>query len=694
MSSLARRHQAKRTAPATIPPDHRSPSPRPRGAGTTSTPFGPVVQAKLRIGAANGTYEHEADQVADQVMRNPEPAGNPRSDVRTGAHLVALQRQCTACESGDDPCPECAETEERAGTSLEPAPARNRSDFKPNVALTNPKSPPGLRQARDTHVRIDSSLRQELATHLHRGRDHKPPAGGRPLERNTRDRLEHGYGALPGSIVVHDDAAADSFVSKRRAQAVTIGNHIFLSAARRDPDRTGNFRVLAHEVAHTLQQSRGNSEAGISDPTLKRRLEVEADTAAVRVAAGRRPQVHAATVGRTPQHLDKTGTDSTADPDLATPVDEKFSAEELVAQGEQLLGRLYAVDSDTMSMPADTVERINANYAHIREEAGRLVPLPDQVLRAAPGSTFVPAVTAPAVVVIVIEIPLWVVVAIIAALVVFALAVIALLGYAAYRLIKWILDDVEDVLDAPPVQTQPQVQPLPADEQGEKKQAPVSTAPDESTEKDPAADEDEDETESQRPCCCEVLGPPRVELVCRISDNKMMGHYFKVHVNLANRRTRDGEAPSECRFTWREGGAAASMVTYDGDLRPDMEGWRSRTRALTDTECNSAPQAVTDTDMPVINLSDHENKFRRLLFEITAASGCDGREFTTKGEQVLNAYAPLGPPHPLVPQWVFEEETQISYLEFDGTRLDPEPYASICESSVVTDRIQHIRPPQ
>jgi hypothetical protein len=33
-----------------------------------------LIQAKLTIGAPNDVYEQEADQVADQVMRMPEPA--------------------------------------------------------------------------------------------------------------------------------------------------------------------------------------------------------------------------------------------------------------------------------------------------------------------------------------------------------------------------------------------------------------------------------------------------------------------------------------------------------------------------------------------------------------------------------------------------------------------------------------------
>ena len=37
-----------------------------------------VIQAKLMIGQPNDVYEQEADRIADQVMRMPEPAIHPK----------------------------------------------------------------------------------------------------------------------------------------------------------------------------------------------------------------------------------------------------------------------------------------------------------------------------------------------------------------------------------------------------------------------------------------------------------------------------------------------------------------------------------------------------------------------------------------------------------------------------------------
>src|SRR5712672_3368042 len=54
--------------------------------------LGHLIQAKLQVNEPGDAYEQEADRVADQVMRMPEPTA---------------QRKCAACESGSGECDEC-----------------------------------------------------------------------------------------------------------------------------------------------------------------------------------------------------------------------------------------------------------------------------------------------------------------------------------------------------------------------------------------------------------------------------------------------------------------------------------------------------------------------------------------------------------------------------------------------------------
>jgi hypothetical protein len=48
------------------------------GGGCPRCQGGLPIQAKLTIGQPNDKYEHEADHVADEVMRMPEPEVQPK----------------------------------------------------------------------------------------------------------------------------------------------------------------------------------------------------------------------------------------------------------------------------------------------------------------------------------------------------------------------------------------------------------------------------------------------------------------------------------------------------------------------------------------------------------------------------------------------------------------------------------------
>ena len=56
------------------------------------------IQAKLKIGPPGDKYEQEADRVAEQVMRMPEPKVEALESVVEGGRLGTVQRACSKCE--------------------------------------------------------------------------------------------------------------------------------------------------------------------------------------------------------------------------------------------------------------------------------------------------------------------------------------------------------------------------------------------------------------------------------------------------------------------------------------------------------------------------------------------------------------------------------------------------------------------
>ena len=85
----------------------------------------------------------------------------------------------------------------------------------------------------------------------------KRAAGGSPLTADLRSRLELAFGADLTPVRLHRDTEADRLAEDVNATAFTTGNDIFFRSGAYDPSSEEGLRTLAHETAHTLQQSAG-----------------------------------------------------------------------------------------------------------------------------------------------------------------------------------------------------------------------------------------------------------------------------------------------------------------------------------------------------------------------------------------------------------------------------------------------------
>ena len=107
---------------------------------------------------------------------------------------------------------------------------------------------------------------------------------GDPLALPLRHTLERSLGADLAAVRVHQDAQAAAVVDAAGARALAYGTHILLG--RRE--QASDLRLLAHEVAHVLQQQGGAGTVQASGgPHSGDALEHEADRTAAAVVAGR-----------------------------------------------------------------------------------------------------------------------------------------------------------------------------------------------------------------------------------------------------------------------------------------------------------------------------------------------------------------------------------------------------------------------
>jgi hypothetical protein len=127
-----------------------------------------------------------------------------------------------------------------------------------------------------TAGRPDPAAARERAIRAELGR-------GVPIPERLREALERASGADLVEVRVHDDEAADGLAASVQADAMTAGADVFFRATTFRPDSDAGVELLAHEVAHVVQQ------AGKRQSDATREAEAEADAFADGFAGGTLP---------------------------------------------------------------------------------------------------------------------------------------------------------------------------------------------------------------------------------------------------------------------------------------------------------------------------------------------------------------------------------------------------------------------
>ncbi|HEV7558008.1 MAG TPA: DUF4157 domain-containing protein, partial [Kofleriaceae bacterium] len=181
------------------------------------------------------------------------------------------------------------------------------------------------REARDANgVGPDADVAVQRASQL----------SGAALPDALRTRFEGSLGTDLSSVRVHTSETSASAASAVGAKAYTLGNDIHFGAGHYDPSSVGGQHLLAHEVAHTVQQRGGSAfrqnKLEVSSPGDV--FEVEADRAADAMVAGQSASVgvSAGLVARDKDHDPET----CVDPKAAALTGERQSAMSAVGDAE------------------------------------------------------------------------------------------------------------------------------------------------------------------------------------------------------------------------------------------------------------------------------------------------------------------------------------------------------------------------
>jgi hypothetical protein len=80
-------------------------------------------------------------------------------------------------------------------------------------------------------------------------------SGGRAIDSPEREGMESAFGADFRSVRLHTDSEANTLSNTLNARAFTVGRDIFFAEGAYSPQSPGGREILAHELAHVVQQN-------------------------------------------------------------------------------------------------------------------------------------------------------------------------------------------------------------------------------------------------------------------------------------------------------------------------------------------------------------------------------------------------------------------------------------------------------
>lgn len=187
-----------------------------------------ILQPKLRVSQPEDAYEQEADKVADSVMRMPIHESSGLTDNNIVENQV--NRKCLTCQ--------IKEEQEKKKLNVSRKPSIN------------------------TNLEVSDEVTNEINSINSRG--------GSSLEANTREFMESGFGYDFSNVKIHTNDVAAKSAQKVNAVAYTIGNDIIFGEGKYQPSTTEGRSLLAHELAHVVQQEGGFPTGHASGATIRR----------------------------------------------------------------------------------------------------------------------------------------------------------------------------------------------------------------------------------------------------------------------------------------------------------------------------------------------------------------------------------------------------------------------------------------
>jgi len=236
-----------------------------------------ALQTKLRIGQPGDVYEQEADRVAYEVMRMPEPGVQRQAEEEEEetlqskplanqiTSLVQIQRQEEPEEEEEmlqtKPLVDQITPLVQVQRQEEPEEEEEMLQAKPLAEEITPLVQRQVEPEEEEEEMLQAKSREDATSEVPNDLESQINAirGGQPLAESERTYFEPRFGADFSQVRVHTDTQAAESARAVNARAFTVGNDVVFASGQYAPGASEGRRLLAHELTHVVQQGKGNS---------------------------------------------------------------------------------------------------------------------------------------------------------------------------------------------------------------------------------------------------------------------------------------------------------------------------------------------------------------------------------------------------------------------------------------------------
>jgi hypothetical protein len=205
------------------------------GSGAVKLQRAPAGAGRLSVGAPGDRYEQEAEQVAERVLRTPEPA--PSARLRTQKNTPQINP------------PGGASTKHVQRDMM-------RSPYSPDEGTDSTNQGQGQSKDQDQGT-VQTQEQPGQTPQLTREFENQVGAlqgGGQPLAGPVRTSMESRFGHDFSRLHIHTDQTAAGLAASINARAFTLGRDVVFGAGQYAPQSEAGQRLIAHELTHSIQQ--------------------------------------------------------------------------------------------------------------------------------------------------------------------------------------------------------------------------------------------------------------------------------------------------------------------------------------------------------------------------------------------------------------------------------------------------------